>query len=72
MTDRELKAAATGIIIYEYIIQTGEAPEFPDGTIGEAACYLNDEVLEITLQLCASIDPGMTELEYVDDEDDEE
>ena len=55
MTERELKAAAFGIITYCSICQTGEPPLLnSEEQIVEAAAVLNDDILELTLEICAS------------------
>lgn len=57
MTERELKAAAFGIITYCSICQTGEPPTLDtDEQIIEAAAFLDDNILELTLEICSSAD----------------
>ena len=57
MTERELKAAAFGIITYCSICQTGEPPALDtDEQIIEAAAFLDDNILELTLEICSGAD----------------
>ena len=54
MTNREIKAAAFGIITYCSICQTGEPPVMDtDEQVIEAAAFLDDNILELTLEICA-------------------
>jgi len=63
MTERELKAAAFGIITYCSICQTGEPPALDtDEQIIEAAAFLDNAILEATLEICASADLDGLEL----------
>lgn len=59
MTDRELRAAAVGIITYEHIRQHGEAPPLDtEEQIVEAAAELDNATFDMALQICsyASLD----------------
>lgn len=63
MTNRELKAAAFGIITYCSICQTGEPPTLDsEEQIVETSAILNDDILELTLEICASADLDGLEL----------
>lgn len=63
MTERELKAAAFGIITYCSICQTGEPPTLDsEEQIVETSAILNDDILELTLEICASADLDGLEL----------
>ena len=55
MTERELRAAAFGIITYCSICQTGEPPALnSEEQIVEAAAILNDNIMELTLEICSA------------------
>lgn len=61
MNDRELQAAAMGIITYQYLLNCDELPNVDVGDIIEVGAELDDHVLEATLQLLSTMD--MDELE---------
>lgn len=61
MNDRELQAAAMGIITYQYLLDADELPDVDVGDILEIGAELDDHVLEATLELLSSMD--MDELE---------
>lgn len=61
MNDRELQAAAMGIITYQYLLNCDELPDVDVGDIIEVGAELDDQVLEATLQLLSTMD--MDELE---------
>lgn len=72
MNDRELQAAAMGIITYQYLLDADELPDVDVGDILEIGAELDDHVLEATLQLLSTMD--MDELEMFElpiDGDDE-
>lgn len=72
MTDRELRAAATGIIVYNYIMENGEPPQpNQDGLVEMIGC-LSDEAMEQALEFCSYLSPGVTELEWFDDDEEDE
>lgn len=71
MTDRELRAAATGIIIYNYILENGSLPEPGEDGLVEMVGALSDEAMEMALEFCSCISPNITELEWFDGDDDE-
>ena len=57
MTERELKAAAFGIITYCSICQTGEPPTLDsEEQIVETSAILNDDIMELTLEICSAAD----------------
>ena len=69
MNDRELKAAAVGIITYCYIMQTGKAPELDaENQMMEAGAFLDNAVFDKTLELCSYADMDSIELTQEDDE----
>ncbi len=69
MNDRELKAAAVGIITYCSICQTGNAPELDDeNQIIEAAAFLDNVFLEKALEICSAADLDDVELMELEDE----
>lgn len=69
MTERELKAGGTAILIYEALRQ-GESLDL-DGvrTDGGELCsgevVINDVIFEMTMAICAGIDPSGTEMEKI-------
>lgn len=68
MTDRELRAAAVGIITYCSILQTGAAPELDtEEQILEAVAYLDNAILDKTLEICTYAD--LDGLELFEEED---
>lgn len=72
MTDRELRAAATGIIVYNYIMEHGAPPEpNEDGFVEMVGC-LSDEAMEQALEFCSYIAPNVTELEWFDGDEETE
>lgn len=68
MTDRELRAAAVGIITYCSMCQTGEPPNLnEEEQIVEAAAYLDNEILDKALEICSYADlDGLELFEEVD------
>lgn len=63
MTDRELRAAAVGIITYCSMCQTGEPPNLnEEEQILEAAAYLDNEILDKALEICSYADLDGLEL----------
>lgn len=69
MNDRELKAAAVGIITYCYIMQTGEPPTLDvENQIVEAAAILENSVFDKALEICSMADLDSVEL-FEEDED---
>ena len=63
MTDRELRAAAVGIITYCSMCQTGEPPNLDEEEqILEAAAYLDNEILDKALEICSYADLDGLEL----------
>lgn len=69
--DHDLKVAAMAIITYMSIAQTGAAPEIGEDGVIEAAAFLEDEILEQTLEIISQSDIDKTEMfEAEDDEDD--
>ena len=63
MTERELRAAAFGIITYCSICQTGEPPALnSEAQIVEASAFLDDAILETTIEICAAADLDGLEL----------
>lgn len=71
MTDRELRAAATGIMIYNYIIQSGVPPVPDDCGAVELRGYVNDGAMELAMHYCSTINPDESELVWYEDDDDE-
>lgn len=70
MNDRELKAAAVGIITYCSICQTGEPPTLDsEDQIIEAAAYLDTVVLDKALEICSYAD--LDDIELAEEDDDE-
>jgi len=70
MTDRELRAAATGIIVYNYIIQNGVPPSPDEEDTVELRGTINDAAMEMALRFCSTMNPDATEVEwYADDEE---
>lgn len=68
MNDRELRAAAVGIITYCSIMQTGEPPELDnEEQILEAAAFLDNAILDTTLEICSYAD--LDGLELFEEED---
>lgn len=70
MTERELKAGGTAILIYEALRQ-GEALDLDGGSreggeICSGEVEINDVLFEMTMAICAGIDPDGTEMEKVD------
>ena len=72
MTDRELRAAATGIIVYNYIIENGKTPEPRADGFVEMVGSLRDAAMEQALHFCSCLSPNVTELEWFDDDYEEE
>lgn len=72
MTDRELRAAATGIMVYNYIIQNGCPPGPTDEGVVELRGSLNDAAMEMALHVCSSMNPDDTEVYFYSDDDDED
>ena len=69
MNDRELKAAAVGIITYCYIMQTGEPPTLDvENQIIEAAAILDNSVFDKALEICSMANMDSIELTQEDDE----
>lgn len=72
MTDRELRAAATGIVVYNYIMEHGAPPEpNEDGFVEMVGC-LSDEAMEQALEFCSYIAPNVTELEWFGEDEETE
>lgn len=70
MNDRELRAAAVGIITYCSIAQTGEAPQLDEEEqIVEAAAYLDNETFDKALEICSMAD--LDSIELFEEEDTE-
>lgn len=73
MTERELRCAAAGIIVYNYILENGEPPAPGADGFVEMEGSLSDEAMEAALEYCSYLSPDDTTLEWVeDDEDDDE
>lgn len=72
LTDRELKVAAMAVITYNHIVQTGRPPIIGDDDVIEAEAFLDNEIFEQTLQICAAGDIDALELYEVEDDEDEE
>ena len=54
MTDRELKAAAIGIITYVQMCQTGKPPQLDmEEQIIESAAYLDNATFDKALEICS-------------------
>lgn len=69
MTDRELRAAAVGIITYCSMCQTGQPPNLDEEEqIVEAAAYLDNETFDKALEICSYADLDSIELFEADDE----
>lgn len=69
MTDRELKAAAVGIITYCYMMQTGEPPTLDvEEQIVEAGAILDNAVFDKALEICSIADMDSIELTQEDEE----
>lgn len=69
MTDRELKAVAVGIITYCSICQTGEPPDFDEEEqMIETTAFLDNSILEMTLEICSAADLDDMELFEAEDE----
>jgi hypothetical protein len=63
MNDRELQAAAVGIITYCSILQTGEPPKLDEeNQIIETAAILENEILEATLEILSEAELDGLEL----------
>lgn len=63
MTDRELRAAAVGIITYCSMCQTGQPPDLDEEEqIMEAAAYLDNETFDKALEICSYADLDGIEL----------
>lgn len=71
MNDRELQAAAMGIITYQYLLEADEIPNVDVGEILEVGAELDDQVLEATLQLLSCMDMDELEMFELPIEDDE-
>lgn len=71
MNDRELQAAAMGIITYQYLLEADELPDIEVGDILEVGAELDDQVLEMTLQLLSAMDMDELEMFELPIEDDE-
>ena len=70
MTERELKAAAVGIITYCSLCQTGEPPELDaEDQIMEASAYLDNEILDKALEICSYAYLDDIELSEMDDDE---
>lgn len=68
MTERELKAAAVGIITYVHIMQTGEPPKMEDGTfVMETAAFLDNNAFDTTLGICTYANLDMVELLHIEE-----
>jgi len=69
MNDRELKAAAVGIIAYCSMCQTGQLPMLDDeNQIIEASAFLDNEILDKVLEICSMADLDDIELLETEDE----
>lgn len=69
MTERELKAAAVGIITYCSLCQTGQAPELDtENQMIETAAFLDNNMFEVALEICSSANLDGLELSYVGEE----
>lgn len=71
MNDRELQAAAMGIITYQYLLNCDELPAVDVGDIIEVGAELDDQALEATLQLLSTMDMDELEMFELPIEDDE-
>lgn len=70
MNDRELRAAAIGIITYCHMCQTGEMPELdPGNQILEAAAVLDNAILDKVLEICSYADLDEIEFAEIDGEE---
>lgn len=75
MTERDLRAAATGIIVYEHIRNAGIPPSPQDGGPVEMRGMINDNAMEAALTFCSHTNPDETELFWYsadEDADDDE
>ena len=70
MNDRELQAAAMGIITYQYLLNCDELPNIDVGDIIEVGAELDDHVLEATLQMLSAVDMDELEMFELPIEDD--
>lgn len=70
MTERELKAAAVGIITYCSLCQTGKAPKLDEESqMVENAAFLDNNMFEVALEICSVANLDGLELSYVGDEE---
>lgn len=70
MTERELKAAAVGIITYCSLCQTGQAPELDEESqMVENAAFLDNNMFEAALEICSVANLDGLELSYVGEEE---
>ena len=70
MTERELKAAAVGIITYCSLCQTGQAPKLDEESqMIENAAFLDNNMFESALEICSVANLDGLELSYVGDEE---
>ena len=70
MNDRELQAAAMGIITCQYLLNCDELPNIDVGDIIEVGAELDDHVLEATLQMLSAVDMDELEMFELPIEDD--
>lgn len=70
MNDRELQAAAMGIITYQYLLDADELPNVDVGDIIEVGAELDDQALEATLRLLSTMDMDELEMFELPIEDD--
>lgn len=70
MTDRELKAAAVGIITYCSLCQTGHPPELDsENQIIESAAFLDNNTFESALAICSAANLDGVALFYEGEEE---
>lgn len=70
MTDRELKAAAVGIITYCSLCQTGHAPELDsENQMIETAAFLDNNTFESALEICSAANLDGVALFYEGEEE---
>lgn len=70
MTERELKAAAVGIITYCSLCQTGKAPELDaENQMIETAAFLDNNMFEAALEICSAANLDGLELSYEGEEE---
>ena len=72
MTDRELRAAATGIVVYNYIVQNGCPPSTSEGDSVELRGSINDIAMETAMRVCSTMNPDSTDILFYEDDEEED